>query len=856
MTSENPASHQGLRASINQIGIKLPLLISALVATTILVLVFANSALTKRIITDGASQRLEGVGILKVKEVETLLNTIDRDLRLRASDPSVRTALIALADGFASTENAAEVLQRAYITDNPHPLGEKDLLVSTDTGSSYGFIHAVYHPALDALQNEMEYYDIFLFDPEGNLVYSVFKENDYATNLLTGPWKDSGLGQVFRGAMELNASDPAFFVDFAPYEPSAFAPAAFISRPVFNENGKRIGVLAYQMPIGQLNTAASDLEGLGETADGFLVGADFLMRTDSIMSEEDDILSTEYDLDVVRAGLAGQSGLSAYTEPTGRDVKAFYAPIEFLGTTWVAIVQQDRAELFAGLPWALKWAVGIAVATFMAVLTISVFFSRTISRPVQKLTVAIRRVAGGTYETEIPGIERADEVGEMARATEVFKQNAIKVEALNAEQEEANRKMAEMAKEREKAARREVELAKEREQADAQVAAEREEMMGHLGKSFGRVVEAAIEGEFSERVEANFSDRVLNDLAENINQLLSVVDQGLSDTGQVLERIADGDLSKRMEGDFRGAFGSLQGNVNDMMESLKSLIGDISRSGTTLASSSAEMRDTAADMSRQAERNAASLEETSAALEELTASIKQVSGNIDDASKNARSARDTAVSSEQVAADAASSMERIADASNEIARVVGVINDIAFQINLLALNAGVEAARAGDAGRGFSVVASEVRQLAQRAGEAAKEIDTVITKSDEAVSEGVTKVRNARSSLETIAESVIRITTGVEEVSAAIAEQASGIGEIASAVGLIDQNTQEQAASFEEVTAASTVLASEAESLQQSTARFRTGEYGQVVAMKQTVAKPADAPAPAKVVGGGGWEEF
>lgn len=497
----------------------------------------------------------------------------------------------------------------------------------------------------------------------------------------------------------------------------------------------------------------------------------------------------------------------------------------------------------------------------LGVLTCAALFLRMhVSLPLVRLRDTMAEVAVKNYETEVPGLQRKDEIGDLSRALDMMRVNLQSAEAQstahNLEQEKADKERAEMAAEREKATQREIELAKEKEAADARAAAEREEMMIHLGKSFGDVVEAAIDGEFSKRVDAQFSDRILNELADNINQLLSVVDKGLSDTGQVLGRVANGDLSKRMEGDFRGAFGRLQGNVNGMIGSLKSLIVDISGSGSTLASSSAEMRDTATNLSRQAEQNAASVEETSAALEQLTASIRQVSGNIDEASSNARSARDTAQSSEQVAADAAGSIERIAGASKEIARVVGVINDIAFQINLLALNAGVEAARAGDAGRGFSVVASEVRQLAQRASDAAKEIDTVIMKSDEAVSEGVSKVTKARSSLETIAQSVIRISIGIDEVSGALTEQVSGISEITSAVGQIDQNTQKQAASFEEVTAASSVLASEAESLQQSTARFRTGEPGKVVTMKQPPVKTPGKQADVKAVAGGGWDEF
>ena len=495
-------------------------------------------------------------------------------------------------------------------------------------------------------------------------------------------------------------------------------------------------------------------------------------------------------------------------------------------------------------------AICLAMGTALLVgMVVAWVVGSNIGTAIQGLTALMGRLADGDNDVEISGQTRGDEVGEMARATEVFKQNAIKVEALNKEQEKTNLERAEMAVEREKAAQREIELAKAKEESDTKAATEREAMMVDLGRSFGDVVEAAIEGEFSKRVNTQFSDRILNELAQNINQLLCVVDQGLSGTGKVLGRIADGDLSQRMEGDYRGAFGNLQDSVNNMMGSLKSLIGDISGSGVTLAYSSAEMRDTASELSTQAEQNAASLEETSSALAQLFASIQQVSVNVNDANQNAHSARKTAQASEQIALDAANSMESIAEASNEITRVVGVINDISFQINLLALNAGVEAARAGDAGRGFSVVASEVRQLAQRASDAATEIDLVISKSDEAVSKGVAKVSDARSALEKISNRVVNISTSVEEVSSAIAEQVSGLNEITNAVGHLDQNTQKQAASFEEVTAASSVLASEADRLRQSTGNFHIGDGGSVVEMQRH--EPPTARSTPRTVAGG-----
>ncbi len=191
------------------------------------------------------------------------------------------------------------------------------------------------------------YYDIFLFDADGNLVYTVFKESDFATNLVTGPWKDSDLGSAFRAARDNPRPGFQAFFDFKAYAPSNGAPAAFVSTPVLGADGHLLGVFAVQMPIGEMNTIMQDTAGLGETGETYLVGGDRLMRSNSRFSEEPTLLKRTVDTEAVRLALKGESDVALLPDYRGETVFSAYQPLTFAGVTWAMLAEIGEAELLA-----------------------------------------------------------------------------------------------------------------------------------------------------------------------------------------------------------------------------------------------------------------------------------------------------------------------------------------------------------------------------------------------------------------------------------------------------------------------------------------------------------------------------
>jgi methyl-accepting chemotaxis protein len=301
--------------------------------------------------------------------------------------------------------------------------------------------------------------------------------------------------------------------------------------------------------------------------------------------------------------------------------------------------------------------------------------------------------------------------------------------------------------------------------------------------------------------------------------------------GQALSRLASGDLSARVEGDLSPEFLSLKTDFDHAAAALADTIKAVERATSGIRAGADEIATAADDLAQRTEQQAATLEQTAAAVEELTATVDRTAQSAKAVSAQVSEAAADAQRSGAIVTRAAEAMAQIETSSAKVSQILGVIDEIAFQTNLLALNAGVEAARAGDAGRGFAVVAQEVRALAQRSADAAKEIKTLIADSSRQVGEGVDLVGQTNQALRGIVEKVGVIDTLVDEIAASANEQASALGQVNVAVNQLDQVTQRNTAMVQQSTESTHALRAEAADLSNHVGGFRTGS-----------AKPADNP--------------
>jgi methyl-accepting chemotaxis protein len=417
-----------------KIAAKIPILIAA--ASITLALSIGYSSISTA--TKNAESAIEGtLNALLMDRGEALslyLESIEQDIRSLAASPYAHEAIRDFGNAWNLLgESAGENLQAAYIYDNPHPAGEKDNLDVAPGSEFYHRIHENYHPWFRTFLRERDYYDIFLFDMDGNLVYTVFKELDYATNLVSGEYSDTDLGNAYRSARNSNTVNSLHFYDFRPYAPSYDAPASFISTPVFNGDEK-IGVLVFQMPIARINAVMNNRSGLGETGETFIIGSDHLMRNDSPFFEESTILSARVENAAVDAALLGSNGEMRTNDYRNTPMAIYAMPFKFQGSTWALVAAMTEEEINAPILAMRNQILLISLVCLIAITVLGFFAARGVTKPISALTNAMRKLADGDTDIELSGVDRADETGDMTRAVAIFRDSELERQKMREDQ--------------------------------------------------------------------------------------------------------------------------------------------------------------------------------------------------------------------------------------------------------------------------------------------------------------------------------------------------------------------------------------------------------------------------------------
>ena len=650
-------------------------------------------------------------------------------------------------------------------------------------------------------------------------------------------------------------------------------------------------------------------------------GPDLAEQADAVVKEAEAFQKAFQDL---RANGGGDNELAAVGERLSRALDEAGA---------VAIAREETAA--SGRQGALEGLLSLATSAAIAVLVLGAAIawvvSRSVAAPVSDLTRAVAARAEGAAVVEMPGADRSDEIGELARALSAGDANSSEAElafmGFNSAETmvmvaDADHNITYLNAPLErlfKSKLTEIRSALPNFNPDTLIgsnidifhknpAHQRGLLQGlrdthngavnlggvdfglavrpifddsgarvgsvvewrditselHAQNEIAAVVSAANEGDFKRRADLNGAPPLLAKMGEAVNLLAETVDRGISETCDVVGKMANGDLRAHMEGSYQGSFAELKTGINATVDRLANLVADLQVSVGDVSSASNGIASRSGDLASRAESQASSLEETAATMEQMTATIKTNSENAERGRQMALEASERAKRGGEVVGETVSAMSQIEESSAKISDIISVIDGIAFQTNLLALNAAVEAARAGDAGKGFAVVASEVRTLAQRSADAARDIKALISESSEQVAGGVALVSRTGKALTEIVEAIEQVNGTVSDISSASREQAAGVEEISSAVSHMDQMTQQNAAMAEETVASAQNLAQQGAHLSQLIGFFSIDASAAADAQKRRgggaahAASPVTAPvaaASAEEVADAAWEE-
>jgi len=653
-----------------QISKKLPLIMIGLTAINVFAVTSLQQYLIYKDTVADTEKQLGDYQKATKEEIASYLKNIQQEATALASHPE--------------TQNFIKAFEAART-----PAAPAQIQPSDGTGYYTPAAPATPAPVADAkydgwlrnFQKIRDYSDIILINKGGDVVYSAAKAADYNTNVTSGPAKDTDLARVF-GDTNANARpDFVAYTDFRAYAPHNNTVVSFMAAPVLDEQGQYAGALVFQISAEKINAIVAQSADLGEKVSMYIVGQDHLMRTNDRFSAAPTMLVAKKEDAAVAKALNNEEGATIINDAATKDqIVTAYTPIEFNGVRWAMVTELPMSSVMGEFQKIQKMSIICSLSILFVIALISIWYSKRLTDPIHKMVDSMKTLADGNNTITIPSLERHDEIGDMAKAVQVFKENGLEMERLEVETEK-NKVRAE------------------------------EEKKASM-------------------------HRLADDFDARTSSVISSLTAAARQMQQTAEKMTD---------------------ASDRTSEVSSAV---------------------AAAATQADAN---VQTVAAATEELTASAREISQQINMVANMAGNASEEAqVTSKEV--------QNLQEMAVSVGDVVGAIKAIAEQTNLLALNATIEAARAGEAGKGFAVVADEVKKLANETAQKTEEIDERVTRIQNAINSSVKAMDKIISNVKNIDEATTSVTAAVEEQNAATGEIGRSVAEASAGTQQVSHN--------------------------------------------------------------------
>jgi len=630
-------------------------------------------------------------------------------------------------------------------------------------------------------------------------------------------FEEAYFGAQSNGAFTASSTDNNLPADYDPrrrpwYIAAARNHGAILTAP-YTSAGTQGLVVTLAMPVYRhgalLGVTGTDFK--IDTIADLLAGARGGRITSAFLVDAHGTILVHSDATLLGQNVSRLFGQTAPVNPGARALTtggkgqlASFTPIAGLpGVQWYVVVVSDNDAIYRELRESrTSYALAAVLCCLFTLLALWLGLSRLVLAPLGQITAGMREIANGRFDASTRLTARPDEIGAMASAVEVFRENS--------------RQVAELA------------LAEERRSAAA--ARARAAMMHELAEAFGLVVEAAMHGEFDKRVRSDFEDAELNRLAASVNGLVATIARGLAETGDVLSALANSDLTRRIKGEYRGAFAKLKDDTNAVADRFGSVVRQLRDTSGQLKQVTATLLASADLLAQQAADQSAAVQGTAGEVNELTSTVKDNADCAETARRQALTASQLAKNGGAMMDAATAAMLRTNEASERVLTIVSVIDDIAGQTSLVALNAAIEAARAGEVGRGFSVVATEVKRLADDAAQASTEVKQLVGRSVAEVEGSSVRLSEAARALAAMMQAIGYNSEVLEEIAGASRRQAVSLETINDAVRQMDAVSAESSQLAQEFRNSSSLAKARAAELDAIVDRFTLGMQSSMAA--------------------------